>query len=184
MIQIEATPNPNSLKFLSEKTISAAGTEEFQKNNKKNMSNDFIKELLDFRGVELVLLSKNFISVKKSDEVSWTELKPMVISHLNDYFENNNEPILKNIKEPESRTSTKNKDDTVSKIIDVLNTKIRPAVARDGGDIKFISFENGVVKVELQGSCSGCPSSVMTLKQGVQNLLKHYVKEVNSVEAV
>ena len=184
MIQIEATPNPNSLKFLSEKTISAAGTEEFQKNNKKNLSNDFIKELLDFRGVELVLLSKNFISVKKSDEVSWTELKPMVISHLNDYFENNNEPILKNIKEPENRNSTKNKDDTVSKIIDVLNTKIRPAVARDGGDIKFISFENGVVKVELQGSCSGCPSSVMTLKQGVQNLLKHYVKEVNSVEAV
>ena len=184
MIQIEATPNPNSLKFLSEKTISAAGTEEFQKNNKKNLSNDFIKELLDFRGVELVLLSKNFISVKKSDEVSWNELKPMVISHLNDYFENNNEPILKNIKEPESRTSTKNKDDTVSKIIDVLNTKIRPAVARDGGDIKFKSFENGVVKVELQGSCSGCPSSVMTLKQGVQNLLKHYVKEVNSVEAV
>ena len=99
MIQIEATPNPNSLKFLSEKTISAAGTEEFQKNNKKNLSNDFIKELLDFKGVELVLLSKNFISVKKSDEVSWTELKPMVISHLNDYFENNNEPILKNIKE-------------------------------------------------------------------------------------
>ena len=184
MIQIEATPNPNSLKFLSEKTISAAGTEEFQKNNKKNLSNDFIKELLDFKGVELVLLSKNFISVKKSDEVSWNELKPMVISHLNDYFENNNEPILKNIKEPESRTSTKNKDDTVSKIIDVLNTKIRPAVARDGGDIKFKSFENGVVKVELQGSCSGCPSSVMTLKQGVQNLLKHYVIEVNSVEAV
>ena len=184
MIQIEATPNPNSLKFLSEKTISAAGTEEFQKNNKKNLSNDFIKELLDFKGVELVLLSKNFISVKKSDEVSWNELKPMVISHLNDYFENNNEPILKNIKEPENRNSTKNKDDTVSKIIDVLNTKIRPAVARDGGDIKFISFENGVVKVELQGSCSGCPSSVMTLKQGVQNLLKHYVKEVNSVEAV
>ena len=184
MIQIEATPNPNSLKFLSEKTISAAGTEEFQKNNKKNLSNDFIKELLDFRGVELVLLSKNFISVKKSDEVSWNELKPMVISHLNDYFEKNNEPILKNIKEPENRTSTKNKDDTVSKIIDVLNTKIRPAVARDGGDIKFKSFENGVVKVELQGSCSGCPSSVMTLKQGVQNLLKHYVKEVNSVEAV
>ena len=184
MIQIEATPNPNSLKFLSEKTISAAGTEEFQKNNKKNLSNDFIKELLDFKGVELVLLSKNFISVKKSDEVSWTELKPMVISHLNDYFENNNEPILKNIKEPENRTSTKNKDDTVSKIIDVLNTKIRPAVARDGGDIKFKSFDNGVVKVELQGSCSGCPSSVMTLKQGVQNLLKHYVKEVNSVEAI
>ena len=184
MIQIEATPNPNSLKFLSEKTISAAVTEEFQKNNKKSLSNDFIKELLDFRGVELVLLSKNFISVKKSDEVSWTELKPMVISHLNDYFENNNEPILKNIKELESRTSTKNKDDTVSKIIDVLNTKIRPAVAKDGGDIKFVEFNDGIVKVQLQGSCSGCPSSTMTLKQGVQNLLTHYLPEVKGVEAI
>ena len=76
------------------------------------------------------------------------------------------------------------KDETVNKILEVLDTKIRPAVARDGGDIKFKSFENGVVKVELQGSCSGCPSSLMTLKQGVQNLLKHYIKEVNSVEAV
>ena len=75
------------------------------------------------------------------------------------------------------------KNETVKKIIEVLDTKIRPAVARDGGDIKFKSFDNGVVKVELQGSCSGCPSSLMTLKQGVENLLKHYVKEVNSVEA-
>ena len=80
-------------------------------------------------------------------------------------------------------SKAKVKDETVKKIIDVLDTKIRPAVARDGGDIKFKSFKEGVVKVELQGSCSGCPSSLMTLKQGVQNLLKHYVKEVNSVEA-
>ena len=82
-----------------------------------------------------------------------------------------------------SKVNNDENDETVKKIIDVLDTKIRPAVARDGGDIKFKSFENGVVKVELQGSCSGCPSSLMTLKQGVQNLLKHYVKEVNSVEA-
>ena len=113
--------------------------------------------------------------------MSWNELKPMVISHLNHYFENNNEPILK---ENKKREPNQNDDETVKKIIDVLDTKIRPAVARDGGDIKFKSFVNGVVKVELQGSCSGCPSSLMTLKQGVQNLLKHYVKEVNSVEAV
>ena len=105
----------------------------------------------------------------------------MIISHLNDYFENNSEPILKEIKETAKNSS--NDSETVNKIIEVLDTKIRPAVARDGGDIKFKSFENGVVKVELQGSCSGCPSSLMTLKQGVQNLLKHYVKEVNSVEA-
>ena len=105
----------------------------------------------------------------------------MVISHLNDYFEKNNEPILKD--NTQQKNITGNDDETVKKIIDVLDTKIRPAVARDGGDIKFKSFNDGVVKVELQGSCSGCPSSLMTLKQGVQNLLKHYVKEVNSVEA-
>ena len=180
MIQTELTPNPNSLKFLSEKTISAIGTEEFQKEKSNNLSNAFIKELLEFKGVELVLLSKNFLSVKKNEKVSWNELKPIVISHLNHYFENNNEPILnENLK---SDDLSDDNSETVKKIIDILDTKIRPAVAKDGGDIKFKSFENGVVKVELQGSCSGCPSSLMTLKQGVQNLLKHYVKEVNSVE--
>ena len=146
------------------------------------MQNPFIKELLEFNGVELVLVSKNFLSVKKNDKTSWNELKPMVISHLNHYFENNDEPILKEIKR--NKETLNDEDETIKKIIDVLDTKIRPAVARDGGDIKFKSFDNGVVKVELQGSCSGCPSSLMTLKQGVQNLLKHYVKEVNSVEAI
>ena len=180
MIQTESTPNPNSLKFLSDKIISAIGTEEFQKENLKDLKIPFVKELLNFKGVELILLSKNFLSVKKTEEVSWDELKPMVISHLNHYFENNNEPILKEKKVSSSEVED---DDTIKRIIDVLDTKIRPAVARDGGDIKFKSFENGIVKVELQGSCSGCPSSLMTLKQGVQNLLKHYVKEVNSVEA-
>ena len=181
MIQTESTPNPNSLKFLSEKVISAIGTEEFQREKSKNLKNKFVKELLEFKGVELVLLSKNFLSVKKTDDVTWNELKPMVISHLNHYFEKNDEPILK--ENTKSNINEEENDETVKKIIDVLDTKIRPAVARDGGDIKFKSFENGVVKVELQGSCSGCPSSLMTLKQGVQNLLKHYVKEVNSVEA-
>ena len=181
MIQTESTPNPNSLKFLSEKVISAKGTEEFQKEKSKDLTNTFVKELLEFKGVELVLLSKNFLSVKKTDDVTWDELKPMVISHLNHYFEKNDEPILK--EKIKSKVKKDENDETVKKIIDVLDTKIRPAVARDGGDIKFKSFENGVVKVELQGSCSGCPSSLMTLKQGVQNLLKHYVKEVNSVEA-
>ena len=182
MIQTELTPNPDSLKFLSEKTISVAGTEEFQKKEINKISNPFVKELLGFRGVELVLLAENFLSVKKTKYISWNELKPMVISHLNNYFENNKDPILK--KELKEVKANDDSDEIVQKIIDVLDTKIRPAVARDGGDIKFKSFSNGIVKVELQGSCSGCPSSLMTLKQGVQNLLKHYVKEVNSVEAI
>ena len=182
MIQTETTPNPDSLKFLSEKTLSSIGTEEFKKENENEIKIPFVKELLSFKGVELILLSEKFLSVKKTKEVSWNELKPMVISHLNDYFERNKEPILRENKKKNENVSSN--DDTVNKIIEVLDTKIRPAVARDGGDIKFKSFENGVVKVQLQGSCSGCPSSLMTLKQGVQNLLKHYVKEVNSVEAV
>tara|TARA_B100001093_G_scaffold520025_1_gene612130 strand:+ start:664 stop:1212 length:549 start_codon:yes stop_codon:yes gene_type:complete len=181
MIQVETTPNPESLKFLSENTISTIGIEEFQKNDIDKIENSFIKELLNFNGVELVLLSKNFISVNKTKNVSWNELKPVIISHINHYFENNDKPILE--KKLEKKQSTALEDETVKKIIEVLDTKIRPAVARDGGDIKFQSFEKGVVRVELRGSCSGCPSSAMTLKQGVQNLLKHYVKEVNSVEA-
>tara|TARA_B110000444_G_scaffold236772_1_gene248927 strand:- start:166 stop:711 length:546 start_codon:yes stop_codon:yes gene_type:complete len=181
MITTEQTPNPNSLKFISEKEISIIGTEEFQKKEISKIDNIFIKELLNFNGVELVLLAKNFISVKKNDHIEWSDLKPMVISHINDYFSKNNEPILK--------TKLKNQvpenlDETIKQIEEVLDQKIRPAVARDGGDIKFKSFDDGVVKVELQGSCSGCPSSLMTLKQGVQNLLCHYIKEVKSVEAV
>ena len=180
MIQVEQTPNPDSLKFLSQKILSKIGTEEFKKSNLKSIKIPFIKEVLNFTGVELVLISENFLTVKKEKNVSWDSLKPMIISHLNDYFEKTEDPILINHK------MEKKSDDneTILKIKDVLDTKIRPAVARDGGDIKFKSFENGVVKVELQGACSGCPSSIMTLKQGVQNLLKHYVKEVNSVEAI
>ncbi len=180
MIQTETTPNPESLKFLSENIISSIGTEEFRKKDIGKIKNLFIKQLLDFRGVDLVLLSKNFLSVKKTKEVTWDELKPMVISHLNHYYEKNKKPILDEALESDSVEQ----NDIVLRIKEVLDSKIRPAVARDGGDIKFKSFEDGVVKVELQGACSGCPSSLMTLKQGVQNLLKHYVKEVNSVEAV
>ncbi len=180
MIQVEQTPNPDSLKFLSQKVLSKVGTEEFKKSNLNNIQIPFIKEVLNFSGVELVLISDNFLTVKKEKNTSWDSLKPMIISHLNDYFEKNNDPIL-----VDNKSDTKSdENETISKIKDVLNTKIRPAVAKDGGDIKFKSFDKGIVKVELQGACSGCPSSIMTLKQGVQNLLKHYVKEVNSVEAV
>src|SRR6056300_1679966 len=123
MIQTETTPNPDSLKFLSEKTISTSGTEEFQKEQKDKVNIPFIKELLDFKGVELILLSEKFLSVKKNKEVLWNELKPMVISHLNDYFEKNNEPILNNKKKPANNND--NSDEIVNKIMEVLDTKIR-----------------------------------------------------------
>ena len=181
MIVTEQTPNPDSLKFLSEKIVSSIGTEEFHKKDSNKIDNIFLKELLNYKGVELVLLSEKFLSVKKTSEVSWDALKPMVISHINDYFSKNDKPILSTKKEEIKPQDT---DETIKQIKEVLDSKIRPAVARDGGDIKFKSFDNGVVKVELQGSCSGCPSSLMTLKQGVQNLLCHYVQEVKSVEAI
>ena len=181
MIITEPTPNPDSLKFVSERTISEIGTEEFQKKEVSKIDNRFIKNLLNIEGVELILLSKNFLSVKKTKDISWDILKPMIISHLNDFFENNDTPIL-NTKKNE-KSSDIYSSEIIKQIKDILDTKIRPAVAKDGGDIKFKSFSEGVVKVELQGSCSGCPSSLMTLKQGVQNLLCHYVKEVKSVEA-
>ena len=182
MIITEPTPNPDSLKFLSEKTISIVGTEEFQKKDLSTIKNVFIKDLLKFKGVELILLAEKFLSVKKTSDVSWDELKPMLISHMNDYFQKNEDPILNT--HSKEQVSENSNDETVKQIKEILDSKIRPAVARDGGDIKFKSFDDGVVKVELQGSCSGCPSSLMTLKQGVQNLLCHYVKEVKSVEAI
>ena len=181
MIITELTPNPNSLKFLSEKIISAIGTEEFQKKDFNKIENEFIKNLLNLKGVELVLLADNFLSVKKNNEISWDILKPTVISHMNDYFEKNDKPILN---EKRKKDDELDLGEIEGRIIKVLNEKVRPAVAKDGGDIKFKSFKNGIVHVELQGSCSGCPSSLMTLKQGVQNLLCHYVEEVKSVEAI
>jgi len=182
MITTELTPNPNSLKFLSEKKISTVGTEEFQKKKFDKIENEFVKNLLNLKGVELVLLADNFLSVKKNKEISWDVLKPTVISHINDYFEKNDTPILNKKKSSSDEKLTLGKVE--DRIIKVLDTKIRPAVAKDGGDIKFKSFKDGIVHVELQGSCSGCPSSLMTLKQGVQNLLCHYVEEVKSVEAI
>jgi Fe-S cluster biogenesis protein NfuA len=181
MITTELTPNPDSLKFLSEKVISTIGTEEFQKKDFNQIENEFVKSLLKLDGVELVLLADNFLSVKKNKEISWDVLKPTVISHMNDYFEKNNTPILIKKKKKENELDL---GDVEGRIIKVLNEKVRPAVAKDGGDIKFKSFKDGVVHVELQGSCSGCPSSLMTLKQGVQNLLCHYVEEVKTVEAI
>tara|TARA_B100001123_G_C15261831_1_gene1006870 strand:- start:1139 stop:1696 length:558 start_codon:yes stop_codon:yes gene_type:complete len=184
MIQIENTPNPNALKFLSDDIISEVGTKEFQKNKISEIKNNFVKSLLNIDGVELILLSDNFLSVKKQEKANWESIKPSIISYLNDYFKANKKPILAKKETNESKIkSKKDHGEIVDQINEILESKIRPAVARDGGDIQFVSFEKGVVKVNLRGSCSGCPSSMMTLKKGVENLLKHYVKGVKSVEA-
>jgi len=183
MIQTETTPNPNALKFISKNKFSEIGAKEFQKKDIKPNTNNLIKNLLEFEGVELVLVSDNFISVKKFENARWDSLTPSIISEINDHLVKNKKPIL--LKNSEVSEKPKKEDNLiVEEIKKVLDSKIRPAVAKDGGDIKFISFQEGTVKVELKGSCSGCPSSVVTLKNGVQNLLRHYIKEVKNVEAI
>jgi Fe-S cluster biogenesis protein NfuA len=177
-VQTEITPNPNSLKFLPGKIVSNCGSFEITK--KDNIQNELIRNLLSVNGVEGIFLSKDFISVNKFDDTSWDEIKHIVISLINDFYASGKEFVVdKDLKE-----TSDDFNEIEKRIIKILDQKIRPAVARDGGDIKFKEFKNGTVKVQLQGSCSGCPSSTMTLKQGVQNLLCHYIPEVKEVVSI
>ncbi len=177
-VQTENTPNPNSLKFIPGKLVSNYGS--FEVTKKDNTNNELIRNILSINGVEGIFLGKDFISVNKNDNIEWEEIKHIVISLINDFYSGGKEFVIdKNLNEQED-----NLEEIEKKIVQILDQKIRPAVAKDGGDIKFKEFKNGVVKVQLQGSCSGCPSSTMTLKQGVQNLLCHYIPEVKTVEAI
>ncbi len=177
-VQTEVTPNPNSLKFLPGKNVSNSGPYEIT--NKDEINNELVRNILSVNGVEGVFLGKDFISVNKDENTKWDEIKHIVISLINDFYSNGKDFVIdENINQ-----DVKSLNEIEEKIVKILDQKIRPAVARDGGDIKFKEFKNGIVKVQLQGSCSGCPSSTMTLKQGVQNLLCHYLPEVKGVEAI
>ena len=157
-VQTEVTPNPNSLKFLPGKKVSNSGPYEIT--SKDQLNNELVKNILSINGVDSVFLGQDFISVNKSDQTEWDEIKHIVISFINDFYSNGKEFVVdENIKQEDI-----NLDDIEKKIVKILDQKIRPAVARDGGDIKFKEYKDGVVKVQLQGSCSGCPSSTMTLK--------------------
>ena len=177
-VQTEITPNPNSLKFIPGKPVSNYGSFEITK--KEETSNELLKNLLQINGVEGIFLGKDFISINKNENIDWDDIKHIVISLINDFYSSGKECVVeKNLNE--------NKEDLKEieiKIVKILDEKIRPAVAKDGGDIKFKDYKDGVVRVQLQGSCSGCPSSTLTLKQGVQNLLCHYIPEVKQVEAI
>ncbi len=178
-IQTEVTPNPNSLKFLPGKAVSNNGS--FEVTKKKDTDSELVRNLLSINGVVGVFLGVDFLSINKNEDTNWEEIKHIAISLINEFYSTGKEFVI------ESGLSGKKKEEhseIEKQIISILETKIRPAVAKDGGDIKFREFKDGIVKVELQGSCSGCPSSTMTLKQGVQNLLCHYLPEVKEVIAV
>ncbi|MDC1079080.1 NifU family protein [Candidatus Pelagibacter sp.] len=177
-VQTEVTPNPNSLKFLPGKKVSNSGPYEIT--NKNETQNALVRNLLSINGVEGIFLGEDFISINKKEIIKWDEIKHIIISFINDFYSEGKEFVIDESLEEQNS----NLDELEQKIVKILDEKIRPAVARDGGDIKFKEFKDGVVKVQLQGSCSGCPSSTMTLKQGVQNLLCHYLPEVKEVVAI
>ena len=178
-IQTEVTPNPNSLKFLPGKSVSNNGS--FEVTKKEETDSALVRNLLSINGVVGVFLGEDFLSLNKTENVNWEDIKHIAISLINDFYSTGKESVITSGLNEEKKEEH---SEIEKKIISILEEKIRPAVAKDGGDIKFKEFKDGVVKVELQGSCSGCPSSTMTLKQGVQNLLCHYLPEVKEVVAI
>ncbi len=178
-VQTQKTPNPNSLKFLPGRKVSNYGPYEFLK--KEETKNTLIRNILSINGVTGIFLGEDFLSVNKSETKNWEDMQHIIISYINEFYAEGNTYI---IDKSTNKQTVENLDEIEKKIVHILETKVRPAVARDGGDIKFKEYKDGKVKVELQGSCSGCPSSTMTLKQGVQNLLSHYIPEVKEVLAV
>ena len=184
MIETEHTPNPDTMKFLPGKKVSEVGPLEFLKSD-KSIKVPLANKILSLEGTVMVFFGTDFITVKKEKDLNWETLKHGIISEINDYYsKGNNVVVKKDAQKFVKKKGSDQSDEVINKINEVLDEKIRPAVARDGGDITFKSFKDGIVTVELKGSCSGCPSSIMTLKQGVQNLLCHYIPEVKSVEAI
>ena len=178
-VQTEITPNPNALKFLPGKAVSNNGS--FEVTKKEESNNGLVRNLLSINGVTGIFLGSDFLSVNKEENKDWEDIKHIVISLINEHYSDGKEFVIDKNYNDENDS---NFEEIEQKIIKILDTKIRPAVAKDGGDIKFEEFKDGIVKVKLQGSCSGCPSSTMTLKQGVQNLLCHYLPEVKEVIAI
>ena len=190
LVNTEHTPNPDTLKFLPGKKVSEVGPIEFLKND-KSIKVSLANKILSLEGTLMVFFGKDFITVKKEKDLNWNDLKHGIISEINDYYSKGNDVVVgkdlrlaKILRKSTSDSKPVQSNEIINKINEVLDSKVRPAVAKDGGDITFKSFKDGVVTVELKGSCSGCPSSIMTLKQGVQNLLCHYIPEVKSVEAI
>ena len=174
MINVVDTPNPDTKKFVFDQTIVKTGSKEFKKSDQSNI--DLVNDLFLIKELELVYLDKNFISIKKNKDSSWDDI-------VQDILEALNKRISENFNALSFEEESEFTDDISKRIEEVLNEKIRPAVAMDGGDIRLKSFKDGVAEVMLKGACAGCPSSTVTLKHGVERMIKHYVPEVTSVEA-
>ncbi|MFN7038181.1 MAG: NifU family protein [Alphaproteobacteria bacterium] len=182
-IHTESTPNPNSLKFIPGQDITGGAPINFTDKSQCKIS-PLAEKLFGIANVTAVFLGSDFITITKTESTNWDLLKPEILVTIMEYLVSK-KPILKDQVQASNETSSAEEDDDlVKQIKELIETRVRPAVAQDGGDIIFKDFVDGIVKLELHGSCSGCPSSTVTLKDGIENMLKYYIPEIISVEAV
>lgn len=179
-IQTEATPNPATVKFLPGQTVLEKGSADFKALEDAGNS-PLAQRLFGLQGVSGVFLGNDFVSVSKADDTDWSMLKPMVLAALMEHF-STGQPVL--LQSEESNEPDEEDDEIVAQIKELIETRVRPAVMMDGGDIVFDRFDDGVVFLQMQGACAGCPSSTATLKSGIENMLKHFVPEVTEVRPV
>src|SRR5215472_3515628 len=178
-IQTEETPNPSTLKFIPGQIVMPSGTADFRTEATAGRS-PLAKALFAVGGVDGVFLGSDFISVTKAADADWFSVKPAVLAAIMDHYTSG----LPAVEETVAPTSSEHDSEIVVQIKEILDTRVRPAVAQDGGDIVFEDFEDGVVYLQMHGSCSGCPSSTATLKAGIENMLRYYIPEVREVRAV
>ena len=179
-IQTEETPNPNTLKFIPGVQVLDENTIEFKDKDSAKVSN-LANLIFKINGVDRVFLASEFVSVTKTQDLNWEVLKPLILTAIMDHYASGKKVIEEN----KNNTKTTTADDTevVKQIKELIDQRVRPAVAMDGGDITFCSFEDGVVTLQMKGACAGCPSSTATLKMGIENMLRHYIPEVVEVKA-
>jgi Fe-S cluster biogenesis protein NfuA len=183
-IQTETTPNPATLKFIPDgQIVLEKGTAEFKNQKQAVTTSPLALQLFEIAGVEAIFFGSDFVTITKKETADWAKIKPEVLATIMDFYVSG-KPIMFE-KTASNQTQINDEDsEIVKQIKELIEIKVRPAVAMDGGDIIFHSFENGIVKLQLKGSCSGCPSSTITLKNGIENMLKHYIPEVEAVEQV
>ena len=186
-IQTEQTPNPQTLKFLPGRVVMEEGTSFFQ-NESESKNSPLGKRLFSVDGVKGVFFGSDFITITKKEDVDWQILKPMILGSIMDHYNSGEKVIIENSTDKNSNlknlTDDTNDTEVVKQIKEILDTRVRPAVALDGGDIVYQNFEDGIVYLHMQGACSGCPSSTATLKAGIENLLKHHIPEVKEVRPI
>ncbi len=183
-IQTETTPNPQTLKFLPGKVVMEEGTAFFQ-NIEDSANSPFAKRLFEVDGVDGVFFGSDFITITKNETIDWQVMKPLLLNSIMDHFNSGDKTINKTENKDNASLKTEQNDtEVVKQIKELLDTRVRPAVVMDGGDIVYNSFKDGIVYLHMQGACSGCPSSTATLKMGIENMLKHYVPEVQEVRPI